>query len=152
MTNRIIPALLITLAFCACTTSRPAAGNNNDDSRSAGKGMYNSETFLLTGISEDSTFGYKSENAIKVGGKGTLSGPQRERFYLNALRGPEKEMVVYERKGSCCAAASKNGFGGLAMLDRYEVKYDGIETPIILYINMYDPGDMKAPQGFTYKK
>jgi hypothetical protein len=41
---------------------------------------------------------------------------------------------------------------GSGMPDKYEVKYDGIEKPIIFYINMYDFGELKAPKGFTFRQ
>jgi hypothetical protein len=138
--KRITGFLLLAVLYTACTPARTGMSSGNNYEAKPSKGMYNAETFLLTGISEDSTYGYTPENAIKVGAKGSAgNGPTRERQYLNALMGPEKELVVYERKGSCCAVKSENGFGGFAMLDRYEVKYDGLEKPIILYLNMYDP-------------
>jgi len=112
--------------------------------------MIDNNTFQLEGYSQDSTYGYSASNAIKVGGG--ESGPVNERRFLNALLGPGGETVTYHRIGSCCAVESKNGFMGMAMLDKYEVKYDGINKPVILYINMDDPGTLKAPLGFTFKR
>ncbi len=112
--------------------------------------MLDENTFLLEGISDDSTYGYDQKNPIKVGGG--ASGPTNERRYLNALLGPNSESITYNRLGSCCATPSENGLMGYAMLDIYEIKYTGLEKPIRLYINMYDPGILKAPKGFTYRK
>lgn len=109
--------------------------------------MLDENTFMLEGISDDSTYGYHMSNAIKVSG-----GPTNERRYLNALLGPNGEPVSYFRHGSCCPVKSDNGMMGMAMLDIYEIKYEGIEKPVILYLNMYDPGILKAPVGFTFKK
>ncbi len=41
---------------------------------------------------------------------------------------------------------------GSGLLDKYEVKYEGIENPVILYINMYNKGKLKAPKGFTFRQ
>ena len=87
-----------------------------------------------------------------MGGTKESSGPVNERRFLNALLGPNGETVTYVRKGSCCAFKSPNGFNGVGLLDRYEVTYDGFETPVILFINMYDYGELKAPVGFIYRK
>lgn len=108
---------------------------------------------MLEGLSEDKTYGYSMNNAIKVGmADNGNSGPSNERSYLNALLGPDGQQVKYKRLGGCCPVESKNGFMGQAMLDRYEVTYEGLEKPLILYINMYDPGKLYAPVGFTYRK
>src|SRR5687767_8615845 len=112
--------------------------------------MYDENTYQLEGISDDATYGYDEKNAIKVGGG--ISGPTSERRYLNGLLGPNGEAITYNRLGSCCDVPSDNGFGGFAVLDIYEIKYDGLDKPIKLYLNMYDPGILKAPQGFTFKK
>jgi len=42
------------------------------------------------------------------------------------------------------------GLGGL--LDKYEVKYRGIEKPVLLFLNMYDYEQPVAPMGFTVAK
>lgn len=109
--------------------------------------MLDENTFQLEGISDDPTYGYDQKNAVKVGG-----GVANERRYLNALLGPNGESITYTRLGSCCQVPSENGFMGYAVLDIYEIKYDGLEKPINIYINMYDPGILKAPKGFTYRK
>jgi len=116
--------------------------------------MLDKQTFLLEGISSDKTYGYDPKNAIKVGaGGGGTNGPANERSYLNALLGPNGQVVTYKRLGSCCPVESKNGLiGGMAMLDKYEVTYEGLDKPINLYINMYDPGKLYAPVGFTFRK
>ena len=69
---------------------------------------------------------------------------------MNALRGPKGEKITYDRKGSCCHFETSNGFMGGGLLDRYEVKIDGSSKIYILYVNMYDPGPLKAPMGFDF--
>jgi hypothetical protein len=114
--------------------------------------MLDDNTFKLTSVSTDDTYGYSEKNAIKVGSGSALGGPAAERKFLNALLGPNGQTISYVRRGSCCAVKSPNGFSGWAMLDIYEVKYSGLEKPITLYINMYDPGVLQAPKGFTFKQ
>ena len=115
--------------------------------------MLDKNTFKLTAVSEDESYGYSSKNAIMVGaGEAMEQGPSNERRYLNALLGPNGEKVQYERQGSCCQVKSDNGIMGYALLDIYEVKYDNSGKTFKLYLNMYDPGEIKAPKGFTFKK
>ncbi|MDJ1479302.1 hypothetical protein QNI16_02325 [Cytophagaceae bacterium YF14B1] len=110
--------------------------------------LLDSSTFSLTAVSEDSSYGYTAKNAIQTGG-----GAEGERRYLNALTGPNGETVTYIRLGSCCAFKTPNGIiDNTGLLDKYEVRYEGLSKPVILYLNMYDSGDMKAPVNFGYKK
>lgn len=111
----------------------------------------NSENaFILKDFSSDSTYGYSYQNPIKVGV--TKADPANERKFLNALAGPKGETINYERRGSCCQFKTENGLMGGGLLDKYEIKWAGLEKPLFLYINMYDPGEMKVPVGFTLKK
>jgi hypothetical protein len=130
------------------SASSSPAGNPTLKKRNAK--MLDENSFLLEGISDDSTYGYDQKNTIKV--RGSASGPTNERRYLNALLGPSNESITYNRLGSCCATPSKNGLMNYAGLDIYEIKYAGLEKPINLYLNMYDPGILKTPKEFTYRK
>ena len=108
-------------------------------------------TFLITEISTDPTYGLSPENPIEVGGQD--SGPLNERRYLNALSGPNGEVVSYYRAGSCCPIKSEKAiFGNKVMLDNYRVTWQGSNDTISIYINMYDAGKLKAPKGFGIKK
>lgn len=145
------------LIFSFCSPAKKSLNSATDSSsvgESSTKVSYlDNNTFKLTEVSTDETYGYSEKNAIHVGGAKKDSGPTNERRFLNALLGPNGEAVTYVRQGSCCPVKSKNAlFGDYALLDKYEVKYAGQEKPIILYINMYDPGSLKAPKGFTFKQ
>jgi len=97
----------------------------------------------------DSTYGYTKENAIKVGGE--MQGPANERNYLNSLSGPNGETLKFSRSGSCCAFETKNSSFGMGMLDIYRVTYEGKKDTVTLYLNMYDKAKLKAPVGFKFK-
>lgn len=114
--------------------------------------LFDKQTFLLTEISIDPTYGLSEKNPIEVGGVDKSEGPLNERRYLNALAGPNGEKISYFRSGSCCPVKSKNGFGGIAMLDNYRVTWEGSKDTVSIYINMYDYGVLKTPIGFSIKK
>ncbi|WP_299887123.1 2-dehydro-3-deoxyphosphooctonate aldolase [uncultured Lacinutrix sp.] len=116
--------------------------------------LRNNQTFELTEISTDTTYGLSEKKPIQVGGVDKKEGPLNERRFLNALAGPNGEEISYHRAGSCCSIKSKNdpfGFGSV-MLDNYRVTWQGSKDTISVYINMYDYGTLKAPVGFTIKK
>ena len=79
--------------------------------------LLDNQTFLLTKISTDPTYGFSEKKPIEVGGVDKSEGPMNERRFLNALAGPNGEQVSYYRAGSCCPVKSKNGIMGMAMLD-----------------------------------
>jgi len=91
-------------------------------------------------ISEDATYGYSEDNPIQVGGD-WLEGPSRERAFLDNLMGPNGEMISYERVGS-------EEYGD-TILDKYQITYSGLSSPITLYIDEYGWGILYAPVGFT---
>ena len=103
---------------------------------------------VILQYSQDTTYGFSPGKPVLVGGVLEGIGPSRERLFLNALTGPGAEPVSYRRLGSCCAFKTPNGFGGGGHLDMYEIIYDGLATPRLLYLNMYDEGEVFVPVGF----
>lgn len=134
--------LAISLALVSCSTTK----------RTVKTPLLDNQTFLLTEISTDLTYGLSAKNPIEVGGANKSEGPLNERRFLNALAGPKGESVSYYRTGSCCPVKSKNGYMGMAMLDKYKVTWEGAKDTVSIYINMYDYGVLQAPVGFTIKK
>jgi hypothetical protein len=92
---------------------------------------------------EPSGYGYTPEDPIKVGG-----GPSGEHEYLQHLRGPEGQRLRFHRLGSCCGFDDPSlPFGG-GLLDMYEVTYEGLASPVRLYLDMYRRQEPRAPTGF----
>ncbi len=142
MKKLLVVAML--LIFCGCRSS-----NINKKSKGVPYGKSASgPSLILIEKASDSTYGYTEQNPIKVGG-GLNEGSKNEQMYLNALYGPRGQVIEYERVGSCCPFETPNGIMGGGLLDAYEVKYDGLKQPIILYLNLYDYEKPKIPIGFT---
>jgi hypothetical protein len=132
--------LILIISSCSQTKNITSTPNNN------------SESFVITEISTDKTYGSTSKNPVEVGATNGSSGPSNERKYLNMLAGPNGEKISYYRASSCCPVKSEKGFMGIAMLDNYRVTWEGTKDTVSIYINMYDKGALKAPVGFTIKK
>ena len=141
--------LLLIIIVSACATTKTKTSSISGPEQAV---LANQNTFLITEVSEDKSYGYTKRNPIKVGGVENSEGPLNERRYLNALAGPDGEPITYRRQGSCCQFKTENSPFGGGMLDIYEVTWEGRKSPVILYINMYDYGELKAPVGFTIKK
>jgi hypothetical protein len=154
---------VLTLAACATskTASRTGTSGSGTDaapnitgSNNVSQSYYDNARrtvppFLVVGVSTDPTYGVTQKNPICVGGK-TDNGALNQQRYLNALRGPKGEEISYRRRGSCCAFKTPNGLiGGMGMLDAYEITWTGNEKPVLLYLNFYDEGPLRAPIGLT---
>ena len=133
----ILPFIII-----ACASSKQAVKTKLKDN----------QTFELTEVSSDPSYGLSEKKPVEVGGVDKREGPINERRFLNALAGPDGQQISYYRAGSCCAVKSKNGLMGWALLDRYRVTWEGSKDTVDIFINMYDYGELKAPVGFTIRK
>ncbi|MDX2360284.1 MAG: 2-dehydro-3-deoxyphosphooctonate aldolase [Crocinitomicaceae bacterium] len=135
---------LMLVASCG-STKETSGGSGSTGTRAP---LANENTFDITKISTDKTYGYAERNPVMVGGATDSEGPLNERRFLNALKGPNGESIGYYREGSCCMFDTDNGFMDSGMLDIYRVYWGGDDT-VSIYINMYDFGDLSAPVGFT---
>lgn len=144
--NKFIILSLMLLAGCA-------TANSSGDTRSKEIQLLDENTFLITDLADDPSYGYKKSNPVKVGGVNEKSGPLNERRFLNALTGPNGETIMYVRGGSCCAFKTPNGLlDNTGMLDRYKITWLGATDTLDIYINMYDKGDLKIPVGLSARE
>lgn len=111
---------------------------------------YRMDLFVIGSVSTDETYGLTPENAVRTGG-GHASGVRNEHRYLRSLTGPYGEELTYNRLGSCCHFETPNGMGGIGLLDMYEVTYEGLKEPIIIYLDLYDYAPLQAPVGFKIR-
>ncbi|HWA33272.1 MAG TPA: hypothetical protein VG737_04035, partial [Cyclobacteriaceae bacterium] len=130
----VLPALCILIA---CSTNKKVATVPPPP-------LLDENTFKITEISTDKTYGYTESNPIRVG-----NGPKNARRYLNALAGPKGQKITYTRTGSCCTFKTPLGYGGIGQLDKYKVTWTGQTAPVILYLNMFESGVLKSPVGLT---
>jgi hypothetical protein len=144
MKSKLLPFLIAVAWFqFSCTSTKSTAGKTGT--------QYNSSSFSITEISTDPTYGFTEKNPIHVGGVKESMGPSNQRRFLDALLGPNGQELTYVRRGSCCHFKTENGLMGGGLLDMYEIKWKGLEKPVVLYLNLYDYGPLKAPVGFTIK-
>jgi hypothetical protein len=98
--------------------------------------------------SDDPSYGFDEKNPIKVG-----LGPENQIRFLESLRGPDGQKLKFKRLGSCCPYKSTNAlFGDEVPLDKYEIKYRGLNEPIVMYLDFYDYEQPKIPVGFSRGK
>lgn len=105
----------------------------------------------LAKMAKDPTYGYSKDVPVPVGG-GFGEGSHNVYRYLNALLGPDGQVVHYVRVGTCCPFKTpKSPFDGEGLLEVYEVSYEG-GKPVRLYFNWYESGELCIPKGLTAPK
>jgi hypothetical protein len=95
----------------------------------------------------DPEYGRVAAKAIAVGG-GPAYIAARQRRYLDALRGPQGQVL---RVGNAVGSLGLAGDPEKAIIDSYVVTYDGDSGPVTttLYLDAYHYAAPKAPAGFT---
>jgi|SRR5262245_8165052 len=90
-------------------------------------------------VTRDSSYGLSGANPVKVG-LDAATGPGRQLQYLSALRGPTGQPLRYRRVGT---SLINNG-----ILDIYELSYEGLSSPVRVYLDAYHFEEPMAPAGF----
>ncbi len=150
MRNSIIICLIV--FFTASCISTKSTIKNIDDSAVAPAINKVLECFVIEKISQNGKYGYNADYPINVGFSTPEEGLKNQTLFLNALAGPKGEKIKYTKKESCCPYPTKKDKMGVALIDIYEITWDGIKKPIILYLNKYEKGELMIPKGFTGRK
>jgi hypothetical protein len=114
--------------------------------KSSGQEFYEDGCMILKEVSQYEGYGYlaNAKSSIKVG------KIENEYAFLRALRSPSGGPVTFRRFGSCCEFKCKRAPFGKGFLDKFEIRYDGLIKPIILYLNAYEFEDPRCPVAFTF--
>lgn len=142
--------ILFILIFISCGSKDPRILSSSTNP--VGKSTDYIPFFDVKDYAPKSNYGLTEANPVKVGGVKTQEGPVNQRRYLSSLAGPNGEVLSFHRRGSCCPYPSDNAFGSHALLDVYEVTYEGLNKPILIYISLYDYETLYIPKGFTRAK
>lgn len=150
MKLKFIPffAFILFVSSCVSTKSTLMNVDNNAPIPTLSKEGF----FVLTNFSKDKKFGYDKDYPINVFYRNSSSEDLNQKRFLNALSGPNGEVISYTKTGICCPFPSKNVVTGGGFLDVYEITFDGLQTPIVLYLNRYERGELSVPVGFGLKK
>lgn len=141
-------AFILFVSSCVSTKSTLMNVDNNAPIPTLSKEGF----FALTNFSKDKKYGYDKDYPINVFYRNSNSEDINQKRFLNALAGPNGEVISYTKTGICCPFPSKNVVTGGGFLDVYEITYKGLKMPIILYLNRYERGELSVPVGFGLKK
>ncbi|WP_306352383.1 2-dehydro-3-deoxyphosphooctonate aldolase [Flavobacterium sp. '19STA2R22 D10 B1'] len=146
----LLSSLLLLTIVTSCISTKNTI-RNIDDSAIAPT-LLDENTYKITVQSTDKKYGYDKNYPIHVGFTKLEEGPVNQRRFLNALAGPNGEKIKYERLFNCCPFPSKKSELGSGLLDQYKITWEGQEKPIMLYLDMYEKGQIMIPVGLTVKQ
>jgi hypothetical protein len=141
-------ALLLLITSCISTKSTLKNVDNNAPVPTLSK----DNTFLITKYSKDKKYGYNKDYPINVFYGNTWNETINQERFLKSLTGPKGEKITFLKLESCCPFPTKKSEMGAGFLDVYEIKWEGLEKPILLYLNIYEKGHLMVPVGFGLKK
>lgn len=127
------------LALVKASPAPDAGGRESADGESGGSGA-----LPISGVASDPSYGKVPANPVRTGG-GQPDGFSRARRYLSGLFGPAGEPLVWRRVGACCHRERPS----LEPLEMYELSGGTLPEPIVLYLDPYSRGEVKAPAGFS---
>jgi hypothetical protein len=109
-------------------------------------------TFVITEYSKDIKYGYNKDYPINIFYRSIKDDSINQQRFLNALAGPKGEKITFKKIESCCPFPAKRSEMGAGFLDVYEITWDGLKNPLVLYINIYEKGAIMVPLGLSLKK
>ncbi|MGL4385371.1 MAG: 2-dehydro-3-deoxyphosphooctonate aldolase [Flavobacterium sp.] len=136
--------------FVSCISTKSTL--KNVDNNAPIPKLTKNNTFVITAFSKDKKYGYDKDYPINIFYRGTKDDVINQQRFLNALAGPNGEAITFSKLESCCPFPSKNTEMGAGFLDVYEIKWEGLKKPILLYLNIYERGQLMVPVGFSLKK
>jgi len=145
--------VLLTLCIAACKKEQFAWKNKTKNTREA---IAEKDSILvLEGVSTQSTYAYNEDAPVKLGVTNRSLAVTYPEKYFKSITGPHGESVTARRVKSCCPFKTANSdefrYQNVAVLEIYEVTYEGLPAPIRVYINFFDQGKVYAPKGFLVK-
>jgi hypothetical protein len=140
--------ILLLITSCGSIKSSLKNVDNNAPIPVVGK----NNAFVITEYSKDKRYGYEKDYPINIYFRGTKNDTINQKYFFNALAGPNGEKITYTKMENCCPFPTKSSDLGAGFLDVYEVTWDGLKKPIVLYVNIYERGLLMVPVGLGLKK
>ncbi|KGO86097.1 2-dehydro-3-deoxyphosphooctonate aldolase [Flavobacterium rivuli WB 3.3-2 = DSM 21788] len=146
MKKFLLSSCFLLLALTSCTSTRNTIRNIDDTAIMPA--LSKEKTFVITEVSSDKKYGYDQDYPINLGFLPIQTAEINVKRYFGALSGPNGEKLTYKKTDTCCPFPSKKNEMGAGVLDIYEVTWEGLTEPKLIYINLYEKGKVLAPKGF----
>ncbi|MGL5112680.1 MAG: 2-dehydro-3-deoxyphosphooctonate aldolase [Flavobacterium sp.] len=147
--KKICGLALSLLFFVSCSTTKSTL--QNVDNNAPYPKLSKNNTFVIAAFSKDKKYGYNKDYPVNIFYGSTKNDVINQQRFLNALAGPKGETITYKKIESCCPFPSKNSDMGAGFLDVYELTWEGQKKPVLLYLNIYERGQLLVPMGLRLK-
>lgn len=148
--KKIVLILTVVLLITSCGSIKSFIKNVDNNAPYPVLGKNNA--FVITQYSKDKKYGYDKDYPINIFYRNTSNDTINQKYFLNALAGPKGEKITYTKLENCCPFPSKSSDNGAGFLDVYELRWEGQKKPVILYLNIYERGQLMVPLGLSLKK
>jgi len=148
--KKIALSITVLLILVSCGSIKSSLQNVDNNAPMPVLGKNN--TFIITQYSKDKKYGYDKNYPVNIFYYDTRNDNITQKYFLKALAGPKGEKITYTKLDNCCPFPSKNSDMGAGFLNVYELKWEGLKKPIILYVNIYERGQLMVPLGLSLKK
>lgn len=148
--KKLFLSLLVLSFATSCISTRNTIKNIDNDAPMPN--LSKEQTFIINEVSSDSKYGYDPDYPVNLGFLPIENADINIKRYFGALSGPNNEKITYLRVESCCPFPSERNSMGAGLLDIYEVTWDGLAQPKLIYINLYERGKIMAPKGFGVRQ
>jgi len=141
--------LLLFVLSVSCVSTKSTIKNIDDNAPTPQLTANN--TFVISEYSTDKKYGYDPDYPINVFFRNVKDETINQQRFLNALTGPKGEKLVYSKVETCCPFPTKKSEMGAGLLDIYEITWNGNQTPVKLYFNIFEKGALLCPIGLKIK-
>ncbi len=148
--KKILFSILVLTLATSCISTRNTIKNIDNDARMPN--VTREQAFIITETAKDNKYGYNQDWPVNLGFMSIQTAEINVKRFFNALTGPKGEKLTYTKTDSCCPFPSERNNMGAGLLDIYEVTWEGLAQPKIIYINLYEKGAVMAPAGFGIKE
>ena len=148
--KKIATFIAILILTVSCVSTQSTLKNIDDNAPTLA--LTKENTFIITEFSKDKKYGYNKDYPVNIFYGNTKQENINQLRFLNALAGPKGEKITYTKLESCCPFPTKRSEMGAGFLDVFQLRWEGQQEPIILYINIYEKGVLMVPMGLTLKK
>lgn len=139
------------LLLISCISTKSTIKNINDNVEDPELNEY-MNCFIISKKATDSKYGFNEDYPINVGFTNVADGNVNQVRFLSGLTGPNGEKLKFKIIETCCPYPTKKTGMGAGTIDIFEVTWVGQKTPIKMYINKYEKGEILIPVGFTQRK
>jgi hypothetical protein len=99
----------------------------------------------------DARYGWTPDQPIRLGGYsvGLAEAVEQQIRFLNSLWGPQGDVLLYEKVGTCCPFDWRGAPLDKGTLDVFELRGGGLPRPRHLYLDRYRRDSPRIPIGLT---